>query len=122
MSVGNFFSPGGAVRAVGVGASLLGLTLLSLLLAGMLTLGWVGYLASDDNAYIGRAEEWLSSSPSLPHDHWSTRHPSLYPSQPLIVYSGLVSFRQSFHRFCLAVLLSSLPSSQLYLALACRQD
>jgi 4-amino-4-deoxy-L-arabinose transferase-like glycosyltransferase len=75
MSVGNFFSPGGAVRAAGVGASLLGLTLFSLLLAGMLTLGWVGYLASDDNAYIGRAEEWLSSSPSLPHDHWSTRHP-----------------------------------------------
>jgi 4-amino-4-deoxy-L-arabinose transferase-like glycosyltransferase len=40
-----------------------------------LTIGWVGYSASDDAAYHAAALEWLYRAPFPGHDHWATRFP-----------------------------------------------
>jgi 4-amino-4-deoxy-L-arabinose transferase-like glycosyltransferase len=44
-----------------------------------LTLGWVGFLGSDDGAYADGALGWLNSFPYLGTKHWELRHPAVLP-------------------------------------------
>lgn len=55
-----FFAPGAATLLLALAA---------------ITLGWTGYIASDDASYYLGALEWLRNPPFPGNDHWTTRFP-----------------------------------------------
>lgn len=43
------------------------------------SIGWVGYLASDDQIYADAAEKWLQHAPYVGTTHWTLRYPVVVP-------------------------------------------
>jgi len=53
-----------------------------------LTVGWVGYTASDDAAYYDAALRWLTHPPYAGEDHWATRFPLVLSLAGVIALLG----------------------------------
>ena len=73
-----------------------------LLAAGMaaaVTVGWVGYIASDDSLYWQGAMAWLTHPPSVGADHWATRFPLVLAFAAVLRVMG-----QSFAAFAATAL------------------
>ena len=45
----------------------------------MLSVGWVGYVGSDDHSYARGALGWLNQFPYMGDDHWTLRHTVVIP-------------------------------------------
>lgn len=47
---------------------------LVLLAVGLIAYAWIGFLGSDDIAYVGTASQWVEAPPVVPEHHWGLRH------------------------------------------------
>lgn len=61
---------------------------LLMLAGGLCALFWVGFIASDDAIYYGRAAELASGHAGLPGSHWAFRYPLVWPLAATIALFG----------------------------------
>lgn len=67
---------------------LLAFTVLAALLIAALTIGWTGFIASDDSLYFVGAERWLTDPPFAGDTHWSTRFPLIFSFDAMLLVFG----------------------------------
>lgn len=92
------------------------LSLLLIAAVALLSFGWVGYIASDDDFYAHAAVGWLDQFPYVGHNHWSMRHPYV-----LATAASFALFGVSEHALTLVVMGFFLSSVALaYAAVAAR--
>ena len=53
-----------------------------------LSIGWTGFIASDDSLYFVAAEHWLNNPPFAGDNHWATRFPLLWSFAAMIALLG----------------------------------
>lgn len=70
------------------GATLLYALTLALAMALSVTIGWTGFLASDDSLYFVGADHWLSTPPFAGDNHWTTRFPLLWSFAAMLALFG----------------------------------
>lgn len=62
--------------------------LLALAMVAAITIGWTGFMASDDSLYFVGAEKWLTSAPFPGDNHWTTRFPLLWSFAAMLMLFG----------------------------------
>ncbi len=64
------------------------IVLLALATVAALTIGWTGFIASDDSLYFVGAEQWLTDPPFAGDNHWATRFPLLWSFAGMLMLFG----------------------------------
>ena len=67
------------ITAQSLGTGLCVPIVLAFLIAGMIWLGWVGYIGSDDTMYASGALGWLRHFPYIGDSHWTLRQTIVIP-------------------------------------------
>ncbi len=61
---------------------------LLLAMALAITIGWTGFMASDDSLYFAGADRWLNQPPFAGDNHWTTRFPLLWSFTAMLAVFG----------------------------------